>query len=371
MSLIYYNGYNIFINQKYQENLKLLPGGESFSGYFKIFSPNISAVDRTNTLKFPLKVDLLPFLVMPELVEFNKSFSDICDERALFLMHKVKNTGRKLAVMYSGGVDSTTLLCSLLKNCSKKDLKDNVVVLLSNGSIYENKNFFYDHVIKYFNCVSSFKFPYYLGNDDYLFVSGENADQLFGSQVVSDFVRIYPFSDLLKNINTIEDKLINLIKIRLKSDDITAKKWYEKLKQITDAAPIDIDNGYKMLWWVNFTTKWQSVYVRMLSYSQNKDTIKLEENYTTFFSTKDFQLWSMNNSDKLIKDTTSSSKYIAKEYIYEYNGDSSYLSKPKIGSLSRLMRQKHIPMTIDGDMNYSYDFPLAEHYNYNNSFVDF
>jgi hypothetical protein len=99
MSIIFYNSYSIFIDKKYSDDLREIPGGQNFSDYFRIFSQNISAVDRTNTLKFPLKTEVLPFMQMPELVKFNKTFGEICDERATFLMHKVKHDGRKLAVM--------------------------------------------------------------------------------------------------------------------------------------------------------------------------------------------------------------------------------------------------------------------------------
>ena len=58
-------------------------------------------------------------------------------------MNQVKASGKKLAVMYSGGIDSTAIVCSLLKNCSEKDIKENVIVLLSDHSILENQNFHY------------------------------------------------------------------------------------------------------------------------------------------------------------------------------------------------------------------------------------
>lgn len=368
MSLIYYNSYDIFLNPKFDSSA--IPGARKFSDYFNIFSWNISAADRTNIVTFPLKTTILPYLKLPEYTKQTLSFSDICDERASFLMMKAKHTGRKLAIMYSGGIDSTTVLCSLLKNCSKEDIKENVVVLLSHHSIYENEDFYYNHVIKYFNCVSSFRFPYFLGHDDFIFLSGENADQLFGSQVVSNFTELYPFTDLLKSVHENRDKIINLFSVRMKGDLAAATFWFDKMKLICDAAPVPIDNAYKMLWWINFTTKWQSVYVRMLAYCQNKDTLKLEENYTTFFATKEFQLWSMNNSDNLIGNDANSSKYVAKQYIVDYNGDSTYYSKPKMGSLSNLVTKKRIPISIDENINYSYDYPGESLYNYNNDFVD-
>jgi hypothetical protein len=367
MSLIFYNSYDTFLNPKYKSIGQDIPGYNNFANYFKVFSLNISAIDRTETVKFPLNTTILPHLRLPEFKTQTLTFGEICDERATLLMLKAKHTGKKLAIMYSGGIDSTTILCSILKNCSRKEIKENVVVLLSHQSINENESFYYNHVIKNFNCVSSFRFPYFLGNDDYIFLSGENADQLFGSQVVGNFTELYPFSDVLKSVDVAKDKLINLFSIRLNGDIAASTFLFERLKMICDAAPIPIDTLYKFLWWVNFTTKWQSVYVRMLPYSKNQETLRLEENYTTFFCTKEFQLWSLNNSDSLCEN---GGKYVAKKYIVDYNGDTSYYSKPKIGSLTNLATHKKLPMWIDNNLNYGYNYPDLSLYNYDNDFMD-
>jgi len=357
------------MNKKYADKLHSVPGGQNFSDYFRIFSQNISAIDRTNTLKFPLKTKIMPFMEMPKFIPFADSFADVCDRRAIQLMEQAKKTGKKLAIMYSGGIDSTAILCSLLKNCGKQDLKDHVIVLLSHVSINENPNFYYDHVIKYFECISSYRFPFFLGNDDYLFVSGENADQLFGSQVIGEYTKMYPYSDMMKPIDEVKDRIIDWMVIKLK-DRKRSEYWFDKLKQLAGAAPISIDTAYKFFWWVNFTTKWQSVYVRILAFAQNQDNIKLEENYTTFFSPVEFQLWSLNNSDSLMADVPSMSKWVAKQYILDYNGDESYLLKPKVGSLGKLARQKSIPMTINSDMFYDYNYPADNLYNYDNDFME-
>ena len=44
--------------------------------------------------------------------------------------------------MYSGGIDSTLIMVSLLKVATDKELKENVIVLLTQASIFENESFF-------------------------------------------------------------------------------------------------------------------------------------------------------------------------------------------------------------------------------------
>lgn len=359
--LIFYSSYDIFVNGSG------VPGGKKFKSFFKIFSKNINVMDRTNTIQIPLNYKILPNLKLPEFFEFKKEFGEICDARALQLINQAKSTNRKICIMYSGGIDSTTLLTSFFKNCTDKEIKDNVVVLLTNDSIRENPNFYYNYIIKKVDCVSSYKFPYYLGNDKFIFISGENADQLFGSQATSAFVLDKPFSNLFKPLNTMEGSILDWIKSR--DSNIDAELMYLIFKRLSDMAPIKIDTVYKFFWWINFTMKWQAVYTRILPFSKNLKDIKFEENYTTFFATDDFQLWSMNNTDNFIKETANSAKWIAKQYIYEYNKDQEYLKKPKVGSLTNMFRRKQMPLTIDENMNFSFEYPNEQYYNLNNDFI--
>lgn len=367
--LIFYNSYEIFLNKDNQHLLNEMPGGKAFSDYFRISSFNISAFDRTETLIYPLKTHKLPISVMPELRPVD-DFNSICDARARFLMQKAKNDGRKIAVMYSGGVDSTSVLCSLLRNCSDEDIKNNVIVLLSQESVWENPSFYYDHVIKRFNCISSYRFPYFLGRDDYFFISGENADQLFGSQLMGTYTTLFPIEDLLKEPEAVSGHVIDWLSHRT-NDKVSAEKWFYAFKKLGDNAPINIDTAYKMFWWINFTSKWQSVYVRMLSFCRNRSTLKLEENYTSFFSSQDFQLWALNNADNLFTHEKLPYKYMLKKYIIEFTKDESYMTKPKIGSLTNVVRQKVAPLSIDVDMGYNYEYPTKDMYNHDNYFVNF
>ena len=204
--------------------------------------------------------------------KFDKTFEQVCDERAKYLLQFAESKNRKIAVMYSGGIDSTLILCSFIKNAKKEQLK-NILVLLSDESIRENVNFYHDHIIKNFECVSSYKFPYYLGHDDYLFTSGENADQLFGSQVNGVMAKKIPFSSLFDSFDKMEGYVIDFFNERLSPSG--KEKYSEGMlslcKKIVDGAPIELNNVYRFFWWINFATKWQNCYVRMLPYSVQKN----------------------------------------------------------------------------------------------------
>jgi hypothetical protein len=63
--MIYYNSYDIFNNKLNEKKLEDVPGGTAFSSYFQIFSNNISCSDRTDIMKTPMDVKLLPNMKMP------------------------------------------------------------------------------------------------------------------------------------------------------------------------------------------------------------------------------------------------------------------------------------------------------------------
>lgn len=366
-SLIYYSSVDVFLDENNQKLLDKIPGGSEFSYVNKSFAPNLFICDRTGVITTPIKTKVLPMAVMPAFQKIDNSFSDVCDARAKELLTKAEQTNRKLVVMYSGGVDSTLILCSLLKNATDEQLK-NVIVLLNQDSIDENPNFFRDYIIKKFNCISSYKFSYYMGNDNFIFTSGENGDQLMGSTLIREYRKKKIPDDVFKSVEGNEHLIIDFFKTQ--GGSIYSENLFHLYKKMADAAPIEIDTIYKYFWWMNFCLKWQNVYVRMLVFSQHRSTLKLDENYTSFYGTQDFQLWAMNNCDNLLVKEPYNTKMTMKDYILDVNGDADYINKPKIGSLGALFKRKANVMSIDENLKYSDDFPGEEYYNFENDFVN-
>ena len=106
MNFLYYNP-NILVNQG-----EHLPGVRRFSQFFKIYNPSVVSVDRTGTIRLPFHTKSL--FPMPTLRPIRKTFEEICNERAEELLARADMLGLPLNVFYSGGIDSTLLLISLL-----------------------------------------------------------------------------------------------------------------------------------------------------------------------------------------------------------------------------------------------------------------
>lgn len=360
-SAIFYNSTSVFCSAADSEQRKQVPGAELFSCLFNLFGDGISIIDRSRAITNPINCHVLPFLEIPKLATA-KEFNDICDERATRLLR----TSRNIAVMYSGGIDSTLVLASLLKNATKDEL-DKITVLLSEHSIEENPKFYNSHILPNFKCVSSYNFSRYLGNDQYLLISGEHGDQLYGSAVTAHFVNLYGYDALYGACN--ESALVGFIQSRLPVQKKRhAERIYRELKKVVDAAPVPIETVYQFFWWLNFATKWQDVYVRILPYAQDLSKVKLQENYTTFFSTDEFQIWSMNHYKKYGTEN-GIAKYDSKKYIIDISKDLDFMSKPKKGSLCNLMIKKRHQYLLDKNLNAVYSYPDYSFTNHNNDFI--
>ena len=340
-NILWYSAVDILHNARgsHTKSFENKPGFTAFKHVIQFFNLQIAMVDRSNTITLPIKTKVLPFLELPKFKKTNTNFEELCLTRARFLLDKAVATNRQLAILYSGGIDSTLIMTSLLTVATEKELKNHIKVLLSHTSISENKNLFKEHILKKCNIESSFDFTHYLGNNKYIVVTGETGDQLFGSMAIKKMFVKYGKDFVFSSVTYEKVEKIfldNVFPENVNLNEIEVSKCITPLFNIIKNSPIDIPTVYHFFWWLNFILKWQSVYTRTLAYINPKyeKTLLPEENYFAFFSDSSMQLWAMNNPDKLIKDDWKSYKYIAKEAIYNFDKNEDYLiNKVKFGSL--------------------------------------
>lgn len=311
---------------------------QRFSALFRVIKP-IPLVDRTGEVRFPLH--LKPLFPMPPLRTETRSFEDIANTRASEIMARAEALDCDIYVMWSGGIDSTLILVTFLKTATPAQLQ-RIVVLLSEDSISEAPDFYRQFICGKLRMESAQLFPYLLGTR-HLFVSGEHADQLFGSDIIGKLMTragnaiIHkPYSrDVMRTQFSGKDARPEDVETCLDLFEFLASK-----------APIPIETNFHFLWWLNFNLKWQSVFLRTLSYlaprnisGMNADYVR--ERYLPFFVTEDFQQWSLNNPDKRIKDSWNTYKWVAKDIIFAFTGDEGYRRyKVKRGSLFFIILRK-------------------------------
>jgi hypothetical protein len=370
MNLLAYNSIHLFDieTSKVYQQIKDLPGIKLYSSLFYLFARNMSIVDRTNSIEIPLKTKNFDFCALPNLDKTVTDYNEVVNNRAKQLLSKNK----KIVVMWSGGVDSTLILASLIVNCNKEQLKS-ITVLLNKDSILENYNF-YKIILKNFLVEPSEHFHRYIGNDEYLYVTGEGNDQLFASLfVIESYKNQYGKDSVFHNIN--QENLINFISNKADISINDSEKLYNVLNRVAENSPTKIDTVYKFMWWITFTLKWQSVYTRSLLFSNSigKSLIP-QENYTTFYHCDEFQQWAINYIDTngyfSLTDGGGEYKLPCKKYIYDVDKNYDYLiNKNKQGSYSKvIMSSKPMNFMLE-DYSFRSDIDFMEVYNPNNSFV--
>lgn len=332
----------LFSDEKYEN----IPGIDLYKKFSYYFGNNLVSIDRSNTIITPFKTELASYLKLPEYEKQDLSYAECCDRRAKQLLALNKH----INIMWSGGIDSTTMLSALLNN-STKNQQRNMTVLLSGDSISNNQKFYDDVICGNLGVASSYNFDDYLGQLGSIFVTAENNDEIFGTNLVSFFLYRQDFDILFE-----EPTVSNLFKILEKKKIIASEEDKEDMRKciymmmfVAGKCPFELDTIYKFFWWLNFCLMWNVSYTRILGFAKYKTYP--EENFFSFFSTKEFQLWSMNNVDNLIGDSWKTAKQQAKDYINEYHKNDDYrLNAVPSSNLPNVCYNKSAPFALDKSM---------------------
>lgn len=254
--------------------------------------------------------------------------------RAYEILKKARNNKKKLAILWSGGVDSTCMLSAfLLAGATKEELiilcTQNSINEYQRGYIYLKNNLHLDFNV--YDWTDSLKVYDMFGEDVY-FIPGWCADQLFGSNVNLLYPDLYNkyWKDGLRYI--INNHIINKMKIKIKEKEI--KNTIDDFEMYSKRLGLPLKYTCDALWMLNFCIKWSHVSrdfaMTILSDVQRKNIIN-------FFEGINFQEWSIMNYKEFHKHNQATDpknyKRPFKELIYEVFKDRFYLeNKGKVNS---------------------------------------
>lgn len=334
-----------------------IDGYDNYSQFAYYFGGNIVSIDRTSTIITPFNTTLHQSLSLPKDVALVNTFSDCCDERATHIL----SSGKYVNVMYGGGIDSVTMLTALLKNSTEKQ-RQSITILMSNDSIERNRKFYDKFICGNFRVVPSTDFTKYLGRRDSFFVTGECGDEIFGTTFTQNLM-YRTTMDLMQEEPTLSTILLLLRKtvvVETEQETRNLRNLVDLMFRVAENSPVELDTTYKFLWWLHFCLSWNVSYTRLMGFGDS--TVNPEEDYLPFFSTKEFQVWSMNNTDKL-----SIYKQPAKEYINSYADGVCDSSIVKSTSLSNICYNKPTVFAIDEHNNRIEQ--VVANFNKQNSFI--
>lgn len=297
-------------------------------------------IDRTQTLDhgFPVKIlDTVPSIPDQSLSPVTESeaiseLSTLCGLRAEAIIQRAREESRIIRILWSGGIDSTAAACAILSKVDSQS--DRVEICYSKQSVKEYKRYFKhnlkDHKLIKINDVTDTL------SSDALIVTGEHGDQLFGSLKALTL----DWNQLNQNWNRSFPLVLNT--------QLASSHRVDTLVQYLEPqiarSPVPIETLWDLLWWLNFSLKWQHVITRIPFSSATTDTsestLKKQLSLTEhFFRTPQFEIWAIKNRQFSIKpgDWTTY-KYPLKDYILKETGDEKYhRRKTKEASLQHVM----------------------------------
>ena len=341
-----------------QELLKHIPSDMLNAYNFAKVTNVTGAYARFDRSNYPVKIisnqvlDMVPDFAIRRPLDF----TDITDARSIELLAKSQSYSSVL-LFYSGGIDSTMILCAMLKNWSAIDLA-RVTIVMNQHCIDENRNMFDTYINGRFDVVSTDNyFIEHKVTNDTLYVTGALGDPLMADENnMLVFNQMYPdaYNKPWKdNLDTI------IAYYAIKSDLVIARRIVDTVTQSLIKSNFDIETVYEFFWWISFNWGWdmdiyQSVWYWRLA--PDTDTKQfLEENHFIWLNTVDYQDWAINTvgTTLMMGDNIRMAKYSMKKYIYDFNHDLEYFSnKMHEGSVSK--NKSLITTALCGiDVNYN------------------
>jgi hypothetical protein len=297
-----------------------------------------------------------PVFAAPKLRHINVSLSDLMDQRACELLEISARENRPLALMWSGGIDSTGVLSALIKNATNTE---QIHVYCSQKSILENPVFYKNHISGKLKCGSIRELDVTEELiDSTIILHGDPGDCLFGPSMPM-YAHLVPSGDHHKPWKDQRGELIKGIENNRSIPGFA--EWYvNKISDnIQEVDAYNIHSVSEWWWWHYFNLKWEFSLLRPFFETRKsiQGTISQQhlQSYadTSFYNTDDFQSWSYSNLHRLFIDQKHH-KQDLKQYIYELDRNEFYkTNKAKTVSIAGITGQR--PMMLNKDLRaYTY-----------------
>jgi hypothetical protein len=336
---------------------------------YNMINTNVSFLDRTGHIVMPFNTAVPAQLQMPVVDrDFSKSYELCCQEQVQNLMESQDRLDVPIHLLYSGGIDSSLILTSFIKQLGLANTEKRIRIIMSVDSIEENP-WMWEKIIRRSDLkIIPGESHATNWSTNRILVGGEFNDQLMGSDVYKDLVRWKGNEILDKKWN---ENLFYEYHLYKGLTDAHARHWAVLFSNHIASCTLEISTVADAWWWINFSCKWSAVYFRLLMHVYNNEIINqeyLDQYYCQFYGSPDFQKWSMTNRTHKHKGTWLSYKWHAKQLVCDFLQDNSFMSKVKRGSLWTLLSYKNPAILIDDQYKYHFDIDINAMHNEENSF---
>lgn len=246
----------------------------------------------------------------------------------------VLRQNRQVYLCYSGGIDSTSILVSLLRTAPTEFLQ-RLVVLYNENSIKENAYFWHRFIQN--QLTTQHMDTFHVTEQNYrniVVLDGEAGNQCTGWRPINTLTYYREFDFLDQPWSTVK----NLISVFPGGNQF----HIDLVKQSIPYAPVPIHTVYDFIWWANFNYKFDEVLLRkMLVFTASLNASQSQEFFQQgmfrFYAQPELQKWSMLSKDQRREKTRTVGKYFSKRYIYEFDrNDLWWANKREEGSNSKI-----------------------------------
>jgi hypothetical protein len=277
---------------------------------------------------------------IPKIDNSELRFDRVIESIAEQFCNYASDSGKRVYVCWSGGIDSTSILVSILKVASGEFLK-NLTVLYSEQSFLENAYFFSQFIDGKLQCENIDTFIVTPENyDKIIMVDGEAGNQIMGQTSIHKLI----YAGRLDLLNQPWRSIKDINQLLLGGTNFAV----DMIKESIQHAPVPIETGCDFIWWTNFNFKFDDVLLRKaLNYTQNLTPAQSLDFYNhglyRFYAQPEMQIWSMLAKDLRRESSKYMPKYIPKKYIFDFDHNEFYFSnKSEEGSSSWVFFNKDV-----------------------------
>jgi hypothetical protein len=242
---------------------------------------------------------------------------------------------------WSGGIDSTTILVSLLK-VANKDFLDRLTILHDNSSIKENSYFYHYYIDQKLKTLQIDDFKITENNyKEIIIVDGEGGNQCVGGHTIHQMCQLQQIELLSQPWANVD---FSSMPFKVSTFNL------ELIKESIKLAPVEINTLYDFMWWSNFNFKFDDAMIRkMFVYGKQLSNTQRQQFWNSglyrFYAQSELQSWSLSNLHQLRESISQDPKYIAKKYIYDFDHNHLWFCyKKEQGSVPSLFNLQTLPM---------------------------
>ena len=299
----------------------------AISGFSHWPSHTTSRVHALDT-PWPLSPTVSP---IPTLFHNEMDFGYVIDKVASEHCRRIESTNKIPYLCWSGGIDSTSILVSMLKNATSEFLR-RLVVLYNESSIQENAYFFHKFINKKIQTQSVETFIVDENNYNKIVVlDGECGNQCMSYSGINS-LRYLDKMNILNGSAKINSHVLQHV-IKFSMANITPFA-IDLIRESTKFAPIPIETIYDFIWWSNFNFKFDDVLLRKFdiwtsTLNNAQCAVFWNEGLCRFYADPELQVWSMISKDIRREKTAIFSKYFSKKYIFYFDKNDLYFSNKR------------------------------------------